>query len=287
MNLMVRAALFIALLITPLTAWAQAPAEAAPAASTADPKEDEPGEDKDEPSDQMQQPAVSAENGDDAESADGAIDADDASDGDDDADDAGDDGADDAGDDDAYDVRVRDLEERVNQLKMRIYQSKARLVRLQEAVMHGVVSGARARLVHRNEMGSTFKLQEAHYFLDGAPLKQMSNLDGSLADQKEIELFQGQIVPGNHQLSVNLVYAGNGFGIFSYLKGYRFKIRSSYTFSAEEGKFTEIKVVGFERGGITTDLRERPTVRYDVDVMKDTARSQNKMQADKPVAKGN
>ena len=53
------------------------------------------------------------------------------------------------------------------------------------------------------------------------------------------------------------------------------------------GKFTEIKVVGFERGGITTDLRERPTVRYDVDVMKDTARSQNKVQADKPVAKGN
>jgi hypothetical protein len=86
---------------------------------------------------------------------------------------------------------------------------------------------------------------------------------------------------------VNLVYAGNGFGIFSYLKGYRFKIRSSYTFSAEEGKFTEIKVVGFERGGITTDLRERPTVRYDVDVMKDTARSKKKEQADAPVAKGN
>ena len=188
---------------------------------------------------------------------------------------------------DAYDVRVRDLEERVNQLKMRIYQSKARLVRLQEAVMHGVVSGARARLVHRNEMGSTFLLQEAHYFLDGAPLKQMSNLDGSLASQEEIELFQGQIVPGNHQLSVNLVYSGNGFGIFSYLKGYRFKIRSSYTFSAEEGKFTEVKVVGFERGGITTDLRERPTVRYDVDVMKDTARANKQEQAKKPVAKGN
>ena len=171
---------------------------------------------------------------------------------------------------------------------MRIYQSKsARLVRLQKRSCMAWRAEARARLVHRNEMGSTFKLQEAHYFLDGAPLKQMSNLDGSLADQKEIELFQGQIVPGNHQLSINhLVYAGNGYGIFSYLKGYRFKIRSSYTFSTEKG-FTEIKVVGYERGGITTDLRERPTVRYDVDVMKDTARSQRKEQADKPVAKGN
>lgn len=266
MNPMVRAVLIIAALGMPVSAWAQAPGEDAPSegAASAEAEVGEPGEDKDVPAPQAAPQAVAEDDSEEDETEDEAED-----------------------DGDAYDVRVRDLEERVNQLKMRIYQSKARLVRLQEAVMHGVVSGARARLVHRNEMGSTFKLQEAHYFLDGAPLKQMSNIDGSLANQKEIELFQGQIVPGNHQLSVNLVYAGNGFGIFSYLKGYRFKIRSSYTFSAEEGKFTEIKVVGFERGGITTDLRERPTVRYDVDVMKDTARSKKKEQADAPVAKGN
>ncbi len=266
MNPMVRAVLIIAALGMPVSAWAQAPGEDAPSegAASAEAEVREPGEDKDVPAPQAAPQAVAEDDSEEDETEDEAED-----------------------DGDAYDVRVRDLEERVNQLKMRIYQSKARLVRLQEAVMHGVVSGARARLVHRNEMGSTFKLQEAHYFLDGAPLKQMSNIDGSLANQKEIELFQGQIVPGNHQLSVNLVYAGNGFGIFSYLKGYRFKIRSSYTFSAEEGKFTEIKVVGFERGGITTDLRERPTVRYDVDVMKDTARSKKKEQADAPVAKGN
>ena len=271
MNPMVRAVLIVAVIGMPVSAWAQAAGEGAPGegAASAEAEAEEPGEDKEAPAVQAAPQAVPQ--------ADQADEDDDEVEDDDEAEDDG----------EAYDVRVRDLEERVNQLKMRIYQSKARLVRLQEAVMHGVVSGARARLVHRNEMGSTFRLQVAHYFLDGAPLKQMSNVDGSLAGQKEIELFQGQIVPGNHQLSVNLVYAGNGFGIFSYLKGYRFKIRSSYTFSAEEGKFTEIKVVGFERGGITTDLRERPTVRYDVDVMKDTARSKTKEQADTPVAKGN
>ena len=271
MNPMVRAVLIVAAIGMPVSAWAQAAGEGSPSegAASAEAEAEEPGEDRETPAVQAAPQAASQ-----------AGQADEDEDEVEDEDEAEDDG-------EAYDVRVRDLEERVNQLKMRIYQSKARLVRLQEAVMHGVVSGARARLVHRNEMGSTFRLQEAHYFLDGAPLKQMSNVDGSLAGEKEIELFQGQIVPGNHQLSVNLVYAGNGFGIFSYLKGYRFKIRSSYTFSAEEGKFTEIKVVGFERGGITTDLRERPTVRYDVDVMKDTARSKKKEQADSPVAKGN
>ena len=79
---------------------------------------------------------------------------------------------------------------------MRIYQSKARLVRLQEAVMHGVVSGPvlDSFIAMRWVRPSSFRKRIT--FLDGAPLKQMSNLDGSLADQKEIELFQGQIVPG-------------------------------------------------------------------------------------------
>ena len=54
---------------------------------------------------------------------------------------------------------------------------------------------------YRNEMSGLFRLQEAHYFLDGAPLKQMTDVDGNLAKAEELELFQGQIVPGNHQIS--------------------------------------------------------------------------------------
>jgi len=83
------------------------------------------------------------------------------------------------------------------------------------------------------------------------------------------EVFNGRIVPGNHQLSVQLVYRGHGFGLFSYLEGYRFKVQSSYTFNAEPGKALTIKVVGFEKGGLTAELKDRPAVRYDVDVQRE------------------
>jgi hypothetical protein len=62
--------------------------------------------------------------------------------------------------------------------------------------------------------------------------------------------------------------------VFSYLDGYKFKVQSSYTFNAEPGRLTVVKVVGFERGGFTTDIKDRPSVRYDVEVSKE-----------KPVAK--
>lgn len=169
-----------------------------------------------------------------------------------------------------YNVRLRDLEERVNQLKERIFQSKARLIQLQEVVLHGTIAGAKAVLLHRNDMGSSFRLVRAQYALDGVPvLHRVDDGSGDLDQQDEFEVFGGSIAPGNHQLSVYLEYQGHGYGVFSYLKGYRFKIKSSYTFTAEEGRVTTIRVVGYEKGGITTELKDRPSVRYDVETTRE------------------
>ncbi len=175
--------------------------------------------------------------------------------------------------DEQVDLQVKGLEERVNDLKERIFRTKARLMNLQEMVIGGdVTAGARAVLYHRNEMGGSFVLESAAYALDGAPVYTKADVDGDLGKREEFEIFNGRIVPGNHQIGVKLVYRGHGFGLFSYLEGYKFKLQSSYTFTAEPGKATSIKIVGYEKGGLTTELKDRPSVRYDVDVRKDEAR---------------
>lgn len=170
------------------------------------------------------------------------------------------------------DLKVRTLEERVSDLKEKIFRTKARLMNLQEMVIGGdITTGAKAVLVHRNEMGSSFYLESVAYALDGAPVYSKADQEGDLEKREEFEIFNGRIVPGNHQLSVQLVYRGHGFGLFSYLEGYRFKVQSSYTFNAEPGKAMTIKVVGFEKGGLTAELKDRPAVRYDVDVQREEA----------------
>jgi hypothetical protein len=166
-------------------------------------------------------------------------------------------------------IKLRSVEERVNELKEKIFRSKARLVLLQEAVLHGTITGARAVIIHKNEMGGSFRLEEVQYALDGAPIYNKTDLEGTLDAKNEFEIFNGAMVPGAHQVSVYLVYRGNGFGVFSYLKDYSFKIKSSYTFTAEEGKQTTVKVVGFEKGSLMTELKDRPAVRYDVEVQKE------------------
>jgi hypothetical protein len=171
---------------------------------------------------------------------------------------------------DSYNIKLRNIEERVNQLKERIFQSKARLMQLQEVVLHGRITGAKAILIHQNEMGSSFRLLRVQYALDGAPIfNRIDSGGGELNDEREIELFNGGIAPGNHQISVYLEYQGHGYGVFSYLKGYKFKIKSSYAFTAEEGKLTTVRNVGYEQGGITTQHKDRPAVDYRVEVSRD------------------
>jgi hypothetical protein len=167
-------------------------------------------------------------------------------------------------------VRLRDLERRVDELKEQIFRSKARLNLLKETVLHGVIAGARAIITHRNEMGSMYQPIKIVYALDGTEIFAKSDESGKLGDQKELEVYNGAIAPGNHTLSVEIVYQGNGFGVFSYLKGYKFIARSSHTFTSSEGKQIQLKVVGFEKGNpVTTDPKDRPAVDFRENVMAD------------------
>ena len=185
----------------------------------------------------------------------------------------------------AFSTRVRTLEEQVVDLKEKVFRSKARLQLLQETVLGGdLSSGARAVLFHRNEMGNSFVLESVAYALDGAPIFTRTDESEDLARRDELEIFNGRIVPGQHQIAVRLVYRGHGYGVFSYLEGYRFKVQSSYTFNAEPGKVTTVRVVGFEKGGLTTDLQDRPAVRYDLETGRDSGKQQPPAGATPPAA---
>jgi hypothetical protein len=170
----------------------------------------------------------------------------------------------------SYQVRLHDLERRVGELKEQVFRSKARLNLLKETVLHGVIAGAHAVIIGRNEMGGMFTPIKYVYALDGQEIFAKADDSGHLADQQEFEIFNGSIVPGNHTLSVTMVYQGNGYGVFSYLKGYKFNVQGANTFNAAEGKQIQIKVVGYEKGNpVTTDLKDRPAVEFKTNVVAD------------------
>ena len=160
-------------------------------------------------------------------------------------------------------LRLRQLEQRVQALKERTWRAKARVGMLKEAVLGGGV-GATATIVHKNQMGSSFRLIKLDYALDGTPIFSRSDDTGALHKEKDLDILTGPIAPGSHTISVVALYRGHGYGVFKYLTKYKFKVRSSHTFTASDGKSTRIEAVGFERGGPTTPLEDRPAIDFKV-----------------------
>jgi hypothetical protein len=161
-----------------------------------------------------------------------------------------------------YGARIDGLSGDVDDLKERIFRSKARLSVLKETVLHGVLAGSRVVIVHRNLMGSQYRLTKVAVILDGAQIYARTDDSGTLDQEDELTVLDGNIVPGPHNITVELTYQGQGFGVFSYLNGYTFESRSSHNFTAPENGAVRLVSSGYEKGNLTTEMKDRPSVEW-------------------------
>ena len=161
-----------------------------------------------------------------------------------------------------YNLKLRNLEEKINSLKDKIFRSKQRLSILQETVLSGSIAGARLTITHSNQVGKAFRLVSAIYYLDEAPV--YKNLEESAElNSGEIVVFDGSVVPGPHHISVFLVYQGRGFGFFSYMKGYSFKMKTGHSVNVEEGNLIEVTVSPQDKGA-AVNIDNRLYISFDV-----------------------
>lgn len=163
----------------------------------------------------------------------------------------------------SYDLKLRELEERVVGLKERIFRTKTRLLLLKERILNDVIAEAKAVLLHVNDMGTSFQPMQVIYHLDGEKIFFQDNMTGSLSSDAPIEIYAGNVMPGNHVMSVEMLYRGNS-SVFVYLKDYIIRLRANYTFYATKGKITQVRSIGYLKGDATYDLTERPSIKFAV-----------------------
>jgi hypothetical protein len=161
-----------------------------------------------------------------------------------------------------YAVRLRDLEARVDELKDQIRRSHTRLALLSDTIMSGGAAGSRSDVVFDNEMSNAFQLVRATFVIDGTVQYNRTDETGALADQKTIPIFSGSVPPGDHTVQVLLGFQGNGYGVFTYLKGYHFEVKSAHSYTAVEGRTLTLTATAVEKGGVTTPLEQRPSIEW-------------------------
>ncbi len=165
------------------------------------------------------------------------------------------------GNDQEFNLKLRNLEEKINSLKDKVFRAKQRLAILQETVLSGALAGARCSALHLNEVGSAFDLISVLYYLDEAPIFKW--VEGGPELKPELSVFDGSVVPGPHHLSVYLVFRGKGYGVFSYMEGYTFKLKAGYSFNVEEGQLVEVTATAKDRGSLVK-LDNRLYISFDI-----------------------
>ncbi|MBU1222163.1 hypothetical protein KKF34_09740 [Myxococcota bacterium] len=127
------------------------------------------------------------------------------------------------------------------------------------------LGGAKIQIIHKNEMGGVYRLVRLRYFIDDKLVQSFSDVnskDKKQLSKKSIDVFSDHITPGNKRIRVFITYLGNGYGLFKYVKEWKWEINNSYSFTVEPGKSYILTVIGKEKGNMTTPLDERPMIKF-------------------------
>jgi hypothetical protein len=120
---------------------------------------------------------------------------------------------------------------------------------------------------HHNEMSASFRLVALTARIGSQVVFEQSvdtpDGEGDAEIVTPVCVYRGMVPAGTHALSLDLLYRGRGHGVFSYLRGYRFRVRSAHDADVSTDAFgVQVTSVGQERGGATTPLEDRPSVRW-------------------------
>ena len=182
-----------------------------------------------------------------------------------------------------YSVRLRDLEQRVDELKDQIRRSHTRLALLSDTIVGGGAAGSRAEVEFENEMSSAFRAHARPLrHRRAGPVQPAGRHAARSPTRRTSRSTTGRCRPGDHTIQVALTFQGNGYGVFSYLRG--LQVRGEVEPLLHRGRGQDAHASRprrFEKGGVTTPLEQRPDDRV---AREDRSRSAAPAAAPRPPA---
>ncbi|MBX3125629.1 MAG: hypothetical protein KF718_02895 [Polyangiaceae bacterium] len=122
-----------------------------------------------------------------------------------------------------------------------------------------------ARVVLVNRIGGAFRLVAAGVGIDGRAVFRASG-EAMLAGA-ELPVFEGALSPGAREVHVSLVLRGEGQGVFSYLRDYRFKVATWQSVRVTREPVL-LELILYEREGATRPLEDRPALRIETQALR-------------------
>lgn len=161
------------------------------------------------------------------------------------------------------------IKDEVDKMKEEVLNKKTQNLLFKQLVRSENIESSfpTVNISHINEMGVRYKVVSLAYSLDGERIfnyqtEERGGKETTL--NKDTSVFKGPMVPGAHELVVDVVYKGNDTGVFSYINDYKIPIQAKKAFKVDKGQVVKIQVIGFEKGWVLTDFKDRPDFRFKI-----------------------
>ena len=114
-----------------------------------------------------------------------------------------------------------------------------------------------ASLRFRNDVGDEYALVDVRFVMDGEALPTV--LRGVQRGESAV-VFGGAARPGRHVVTAHLTYQGRRHGIFTYPKGYTFRVTSDQVLTLPSDRIVTFTIVGSEVKGLRAPIEGRLAV---------------------------
>lgn len=150
---------------------------------------------------------------------------------------------------------------RSDALQARILAAREKVLGLRADVIRDNLTPTRLLLSHKNDVGASFAVEAIEYELDGVIVSSRANPLFDAAHQ--LEILNGDVRPGDHELRVTITLMGTGTGPYASVGGYRFKVPASFKLVTPNARLTEATVIASVRPDADIDVRQRFSVRLE------------------------
>ena len=142
-----------------------------------------------------------------------------------------------------YRSEIKEFDKIINQINKDIKNEEKDINFLKNSLINNDISASKLVVKLLNKDDGYFKITKINITMNGNNILSKETLN-----QKELTLFNEPSSPGLYTFNFDLYVEGAGYGIFTYMKSYKFRIRKKVEVKVHDIGKSKLKIIIYKKG---------------------------------------
>jgi len=146
--------------------------------------------------------------------------------------------------DSIYKEEIKEFDNIINNINKDIKKEEKEINFLKNSLINNDISSSKLVVKLQNKDNSYFKILEAKITMNGNEIYNNKNID-----KKNITIFNNSSDPGTYTFYFDLLVTGSGYGIFTYMKSYKFRVKRTIKVEVHSLGKSELEFIIYKKEG--------------------------------------